>query len=43
MDGVCAAHEDFDGGVVKGGLGVELAGLREHEEKMKQGAKEVKR
>jgi len=30
MDSVGAAHEDFDGGVVEGGFGVELAGLGEH-------------
>jgi len=35
VDGVRAAHEDFDGGIVKSGFGVELAGLGEHEEKMR--------
>jgi hypothetical protein len=30
MDGMGAAHEDFDGSVVEGGFGVELAGLGEH-------------
>ena len=43
VDGMRAAREDFDGGVVKGGFGVELAGLGEHREKMKYGRKEVKR
>jgi len=43
MDGMGAAHEDFDGSVVEGRFGVVLARLGEHEKKMKQGSKEVKR
>ena len=35
MDGMRAAHEDFDGGVVEGGFRVELARLGEHRRKMK--------
>ena len=36
MDGMRAAHEDFNGGVVKGGFGVELARLGEHEESIEE-------
>ena len=27
----CAAHENLDGGIIEGGLGVDLAGLSERE------------
>ena len=38
VNGVRAPHEDFDGGVVQGGFGIELAGLGEHEERIEEEA-----
>jgi hypothetical protein len=36
MDGMRTPHEDFDGGVVEGGFGIELSRLGEHEGRIEE-------